>query len=141
MVTFKNGKQIETVAVYGGTMTFQGANRETLEFRVSEENATFDELKAVYTDPEALSEIEVKDVTEMPSETGVEKVEARSLHLHYTLPVDLGLHDIDGEQLLCMKVAQKSAIEITQEQQAAAINDTQLGLIELASMIGGEDNG
>ena len=40
-----------------------------------------------------------------------------------------------------MKLAQKSALEIAQEQQAAEINDTQLALIELAGMIGGEDNG
>ena len=40
-----------------------------------------------------------------------------------------------------MKLAQKSTLEIEQEKQAADINDTQMALIELAGMIGGEDNG
>lgn len=129
MVTFKNGKQLETLAVYGGTETFQNANRKTLEFRISEENAEFDELKELYTDSAALSEIEVRDGKE------------QSLQLNFTLPVELALREIDGAQMWCMKLARKSALEISQEQQAADINDAQLALIELAAMIGGEDNG
>lgn len=159
MVTFKNGKQIETVAVYGGPMTFQGANRETLEFRISEDNATFDELKAIYTDSGALSEIEVKEVTEVlsgaggeksetevedgteiPPETKVKKVEVRSLHLHYTIPVELGLRDVDGEQLWCMKVAQKSEIEIEQAKLAADMRDMELAFIALDGIVSGGEN-
>lgn len=137
-IKFANGKQLETIAVYGGGMTFQNANRDTLEIRIAEENAEFDELKALYTDADALSEIEITD-TATGDNGSTETVQ--SLHLHYTLPVELGLKQLNGESVWCMKLAQKSAIEIAQEQQAADINDTQLALIELAGMIGGEDNG
>lgn len=107
-------------------MTFQNANRDTLELRIAEEAASFDELKAVYGDEGALSEIEISDGAE------------RSLHLNYTLPVELGLKQIGGASVWCVKLAQKSALEIAQAKQAADINDTQLALIELAGMIGGE---
>ncbi len=128
-IKFNNGKQFETVAVYGGGMTFQNANRDTLEIRIAEENAAFEELKAVYTDADALSEIEVQDG------------ETKSLQINYTIPVELGLKQIDGASVWCIKIAQKSALELAQEKQAADINDTQLALIELAGMIGGETNG
>lgn len=131
-IKFKNGKQFETIAVYGGGMTYQNANRDTLEIRVAAENATFDELKAIYTSAGALSEIEITD-------TAGENGEAvQSLHLNYSIPVELALREADGAQTWCMKIAQKSALEIAQEQQAADINDTQLALIELAGMMGGE---
>ena len=136
-IKFKNGKQLETVAVYGGGMTFQGANRDTLEIRIAAENAAFDELKALYIDADALSEIEITDTAGANGETET----VQSLHLHYTLPVELGLKQLNGESVWCMKLAQKSALEIAQEQQAADINDTQLALIELAGMIGGDSNG
>ncbi len=125
MVTFKNGVKFDTIAVYGGSMTFQGANRETLELRIAAENVTFDELKVVYTDSSALSEITVEDGA------------ARSLHLNYVLPVELALKQIDGAQVWCVKLAQKSELELAQERQAADINDTQLAVIELAELISG----
>lgn len=130
MVTFKNGKSIETIAVIGGRTQFQNALRETLEIRTAKDETDFEELKAIYTDSAALSEIEVNDGSG-----------GQSLQLDFTLPVELSLKDVDGEQTWCMKLAQKSALEIAQEQQAADINDTQLALIELAGMMGGEGNG
>ncbi|MDE6727908.1 MAG: hypothetical protein K2J80_08215 [Oscillospiraceae bacterium] len=135
MVKFANGKQIETIAVYGDPMTFQNAYRETLEFRIATENATFDELKGIYTDSAALSEIEITETA--VNENGETEITAHSLQLNFTLPVKLALEDVNGEQTWCMKVAQKSELEIAQEQQAADINDTQLALIEIATMIGG----
>lgn len=139
MVKFKIGKQLETIAVYGDRMTFQNAIRETLEFRIAAENATFDELKEIYTDSEALSEIEITEAA--VNENGETEITAQSLQLNFTLPVELALRNIDGVQTWCMKLAQKSEIEIAQEKQAADITDTQLALIEIAAMIGGEDNG
>ena len=140
MVKFANGKQVETTAVYGGKMTFQNANRETLELRIAVENADFDELKELYTDSAALSEIEITETGIVQNENGEneEKIITQSLQLNFTLPVELALRETDGAQTWCVKLAQKSEIEIAQERQAEAINDTQLGLIELAAMIGGE---
>lgn len=130
MVTFANGKTIETIAVIGGRTQYQSALRETLEIRAACDEMSFEELKALYTDGAALSEIEVNDGSG-----------GQSLQLNFTLPVELSLKDVDGEQLWCMKLAQKSTLEIEQEKQAAEINDTQLALIELAGMMGGEQNG
>ncbi|MBD5112700.1 MAG: hypothetical protein HDT42_09270 [Ruminococcaceae bacterium] len=140
MVKFANGKQLETIAVYGGKQTFQNANRGTLEIQIAAENTTFDELKELYTDSAALSEIEITETGIVQNENGEneEKVITQSLQLNFTLPVELALREIDGAQTWCVKLAQKSEIEIAQERQAEAINDTQLGLIELAAMIGGE---
>lgn len=130
MVKFLNRKSIETIAVIGGTTQFQNAQRATLEIRAACDETNFEELRAIYTDSKALSEIEVNDGNG-----------GQSLQLDFTLPMELSLKDIDGEQLWCMKLAQRSALEIEQEKQAASINDTQLALIELAGMMGGESNG
>lgn len=137
MVKFANGKTIETIGNYGGHEDFQNANRETLEFRVPFTLVDFDEMYELYTDSAALSEIKIIDDDPSSQSEG----EVMSLHLNFTLPVKLALEDVDGEQVWCMKVAQKSELELAQEQQAADINDTQLALIEIAAMIGGEDNG
>ena len=115
MVTFANRKSIETIAVIGGTTQFQNAQRATIEIRAARDETNFEELRAIYTDSNG----------------------GQSLQLDFTLPMELSLKDIDGEQLWCMKLAQRSALEIAQEKQAASINDTQLALIELAGMIGG----
>lgn len=130
MVKFKNGVKFDTIAVYGGSMNFQSANRDTLEFRIAEGDADFDSVKAIFCDEDALSEITVIEG------------EVSSVHLNYTLPVELALREIDGSSMWCMKLAQKSALEISLDRQAADINDTQLALIELASLVsGGEVNG
>ena len=126
MVTFANRQSIETIAVIGGSTQFQNAHRATSEIRAARDETKFEELRAIYTDSKALSEIEVNDGNG-----------GQSLQLNFTLPIELSLKDIDGEQLWCMKLAQRSALEIAQEKQAASINDTQLALIELAGMIGG----
>lgn len=143
MVKFANEKQIETTAVIGSKMTFQNATRETLEIRIAAENVDFDELKELYTDSAALAEIEVTETGIVQNENGEdeEQVIAQSLQLNFTLPVELAMREVNGEQTWCMKLAQKSKIEIAQDQQASDINDTQLALIELAELIGGENNG
>ena len=130
MVKFANGTTLDTIGVYGGEMTIQSAHRRTLEILVAKDKATFEELSALYSDAAALDSITTID-DENPSST--------NLHLHFTIPVSLGLRDIDGEQVWCMKVAEMSALELAQAQQAADINDTQLALIELADMIAGGD--
>lgn len=137
MVKFANEKMIETIGNYGSRMEFQNAYRETLEFRVSTDAATFDELREIYMDPNALREIEITEIA--VNENGEPEITAQSLHLNYTIPVELALRDVDGMQMWCMKVAQKSELEIAQEQQAADINDTQLALIELAGIVAGGD--
>ena len=54
MVTFANGKTIETIVVIGGRTQFQNAMRETLEIRAAKDETDFEELKALYTYREAI---------------------------------------------------------------------------------------
>lgn len=130
MVTFNNGKQIETVAVYGGTETFQSAQRKTLEIVVSSELLTLDDAKAIWQDSGATSEMTI----ESDGQTSVQ--------LDFTLPVSLTLNTLNDAPVVRMKLAQKSALEIEQEKQAQDMDDVNAALCELAALIdGGENNG
>ena len=130
MVTFNNGKQIETVAVYGGTETFQSAQRKTLEIVVSAELLTLDDAKAIWQDSGATSEMTI----ESDGQTSVQ--------LDFTLPVSLTLNTLNDTPVVRMKLAQKSALEIEQEKQAQDMDDVNAALCELAALIdGGESNG
>lgn len=130
MVKFSNGKTLDTIAVYGGTMNYQNAQRKTLEIVCGADAITLDEAKELYKNSAAVSEITV----ESEGET--------SVHLNFTLPVELKLTEQDGADIIHIKLARKSESEIALEQQAAEINDTQLALMELADMItGGDENG
>ena len=130
MVTFKNGTQLETVAVYGGTETFQAAQRKTLEIVVSAELLTLDEAKAIWQDSGATSEMTI----ESDGQTSVQ--------LDFTLPVSLTLNTLNDTPVVRMKLAQKSALEIEQEKQAQDMDDVNAALCELAALIdGGENNG
>ena len=130
MIIFKNGKQLETTAVYGGTETYQSAQRKTLELVVSADKLTLDEAKAIWQDSGVTDEITVEDNGES------------SVQLNYTLPVSLTLSQMDGAAVIHMKLAQKSALELMQERQAQDIKDNEVALCELAELIaGGEDNG
>lgn len=159
MITFKNGNKLETIAIYGGTMQYQNANRSTLEIRCSTATTTFDELKALYTDVDALSEMTISEIQSnqkmdqdgnllyIDSETGyettvsegnkpamLEREVIQSVHLNYTIPVELKLTTIDDNEVYCMKLAQMSNIEIVQTQQATDITNIEAALIELAEM-------
>lgn len=130
MVTFKNGIQLETVAVYGGMETFQAAQRRTLEIVVSSELLTLDEAKAIWQDSGATSEMTI----ESDGQTSVQ--------LDFTLPVSLTLNTLNDIPVVRMKLAQKSALEIEQEKQAQDMDDVNAALCELAALIdGGENNG
>ena len=130
MVTFKNGIQLETVAIYGGMETFQSAQRKTLEIVVSAELLTLDEAKAIWQDSVATSEMTI----ESDGQTSVQ--------LDFTLPVSLTLNTLNDIPVVRMKLAQKSALEIEQEKQAQDMDDVNAALCELAALIdGGENNG
>ena len=130
MVTFNDGKQVNTVAVYGGTETFQAAQRKTLEVVVSAELLTLDEAKAIWQDSGATSEMTI----ESDGQTSVQ--------LDFTLPVSLTINSLNGAEVVRMKLAQKSALEKMQEKQAQDISDNEAALCELAALIdGGENNG
>lgn len=130
MVTFANGTSYDTVLIMGGSEIYQGQQRKTLAISIAADLITLDEAKALYKNADALAEI----TTTTDGETGVQ--------LNYTIPVELKQHTIrptedSTMEVITIKVAQKSALELAQEQQAADINDTQLALIELADIVAG----
>lgn len=133
-VKFANGKIIKAIP-FGGTALFQGMERNTLEFKIDEDAITYEELLSLYKNSCALSEIEIV-------ETQDDQITAQSVHLNYSIPMELALSDYNEDKRLWrMKIAQKSSLELAQEKQAIDIDDMQLGLIELATLIGGDSNG
>lgn len=125
MVTFANGTTLETIAVYGGKIEHQNARRSYLEIVCAADTLTLEEAKALYKDSAATSEITI----EAEGQT--------SVNLDYTLPVELKLTEMDGTEVIRMKLAQKSALEIMQEKQAVDISNNEAALIELAGLIAG----
>lgn len=126
MITFANGTTLETIAVYGGTMQYQNAQRATLEIVASVDVLSLETAKALWQDNAATAQMTVT----ADGET--------SVLLDYTLPVELKLNELDGAAVVRIKLAQKSALELAQEQQAQDIEDANAALCELAEIIGGE---
>ena len=126
MVTFANGRQLETIAVYGSSMSFQNAQRRTLELVVSADKITLDEAKSIWKDAEVTAEITITDGNET------------SVHLNYTLPVELKANSLDGVDVVRIKLAQKSNIEIAQEKQATDIAACEAAIIDIGELLGGE---
>ena len=126
MVTFANGRQLETIAVYGSSMSFQNAQRRTLELVVSADKITLDEAKSIWKDAEMTTEITITDGNET------------SVHLNYTLPVELKANSLDGVDVVRIKLAQKSDLEIAQEKQATDIAACEAAIIDIGELLGGE---
>lgn len=129
MITFNDGKQINTIAVYGGTETYQSAQRKTLELMIPADALTLDEAKAIWQDSAATAEITVEDNGES------------SVQLNFTLPVSLTLSQMDGADVIRMKLAQKSTLEIMQERHGEDISALDAAILEIGELLGGEDNG
>lgn len=128
MVTFANGTQLETMAVYGGSMSFQGAQRSTLEIVTAADSITLDAAKGLWQNAAATAEMTVSDGAET------------SVHLNYTLPVELKANTLNGVDVVRIKLAQKSVLELIQEKQAQDIEDANAALCELAEIVAGGEN-
>ena len=134
MVTFKNGSSYNEIAVYGAKETFQDAQRDTLDIVLSAEDITLDEAKKLWQNADATSEITIA--------YDEEEVTKTSVHINYSLPMSLTLDTLNDKQVVHIKLAQKSQLELTQEKQAQDMDDVNAALCELAEIIaGGENNG
>ena len=134
MVTFKNGSSYNEVAIYGAKTTYQSAERDTLDIVLSAEDITLDEAKKLWQNADATSEITI-DYSD-------EETTKSSVHINYTLPMALTLDSLNGVEVVHIKLAQKSQLELTQEKQAQDIDDVNAALCELAEIAaGGENNG
>ncbi|MBQ8196069.1 MAG: hypothetical protein IJZ47_12000 [Oscillospiraceae bacterium] len=148
-VVFKDGTEL---AVKGGvpcyTTPYQGVNREHIAIRCTEGSISFDDLKAICSDSSRTAEITTictelvpKKITNEAGEEEISYIEKVTQKVHYdmTLPVSVGYEMSDGEELMVMRLAQKTSAEKSLEQLASHENElavTQMALIELAS--GGE---
>ncbi|CCY16823.1 putative uncharacterized protein [Eubacterium sp. CAG:786] len=134
MITFKNGSSYNEAAIYGAKTTYQSAERDTLDIVLSAEDITLDEAKKLWQNADATSEITI-DYSD-------EETTKSSVHINYTLPMALTLDTLNGRQVVHLKLAQKSQLELTQEKQAQDMDDVNAALCELAEIIaGGENNG
>lgn len=133
--TFKDGRTYEVEGVYGGQETYQESQRDTLDIVIPADKVTLDEAKALWQNADATSEITINYTDDAGNaKTGV--------HINYTLPMSLTLDTLNGVQVIHIKLAQKSQLEITQEKQAQDMDDVNAALCELADIIaGGESNG
>lgn len=128
-ITFKNGTTLETIAVYGGSMQYQSAQRSTLEIVVNADKLTLEDAKKIWQDSDAAEEITIFSDEET------------SMKINYTIPVELKLCTLDGADVIKMKLAQKSELEIMQEKQSQDIDDVNAALCELAELcvMGGDE--
>lgn len=139
-VKFANGTTIEAT-VYGASAQYQGMQRKTLEIVVQDSDVTFDEAKALWLNAEATKEIVISEQVEATSsETGetTSRTET-SVHLNYTLPVELKCTQYGNVCALRIKLAQMSEMEVGLAKQAQDIEDANAALCELAEIIAGGD--
>lgn len=129
MIKFKNGVSFETRGVFQGSGRYQGIMRDILEIRVNSNVISFDELKKLYMDEDALSEITVT------TQDGEELV-----YTDYVIRAEIKSQSTSDENVDCltMKVGQMTQVETQTKQNAADILLTQNALLEIADTIGGE---
>ena len=128
MITFTNGQSFDTIRILGAKRNYQGMERDTLEIAIPSSDITLEEAKKIWKDPELTKEMAVTydDVT--------------SYLLNYSLPIELIVQNLkvsetETVEVVTLKLAQKSDLEIAQEAQAADIQDTQVALMELAELV------
>ena len=148
MITFANGKSYEQVSVLGAVQSFQGQLRNTLAMKFRGTDITLAEATELYKDADALKEISIVETyTENGTDIDGNSVEIErtrsSVQLNFTLPVELTLSTEkispqETAEIITIKVAQKSALEIAQERQAVDIAVCEAAIMEIGELLGGE---
>lgn len=128
MITFTNGQSFDTIRILGAKRNYQGMERDTLEIAIPSSDITLEEAKKIWKDPELTKELVVT------------YDDATSYLLNYSLPIELIVQNLkvsetETVEVVTLKLAQKSDLEITQEAQATDIQDTQVALMELAELV------
>lgn len=132
-ITFANGTVLPTIAVHSSVRNVQSAMRNTMEIRIEESATTFEQLKELTTS-ENLSEVVLTQI-QTDDEAGVQEFPYN--YTNYTIYLGHGKKIIDNIVMWVLEIAQKTQLEITQEEQTESINDTQLAIIELAGIVTG----
>lgn len=148
MITFANGKSYEQVSVLGAVQSFQGQLRNTLAIKFLTSVITLAEATELYKEEDALKEISITETyaeTELDSDGNPVNIERTrgSVQLNFTLPVELTLSTekispTESAEIITIKLAQKSALEIAQEKQATDIAACEAAIIDIGELLGGE---
>lgn len=128
MITFANGQTFNTIRIFGAKKTYQGMERDTLAISIPFTDITLDEAKTLWKSAEATAEITI--TTD----------EQTNVLLNYSMPIELVVEplevsDKESVEVVTLKLAQKSDLELTLEAQAVDIQDTQVALMELAELV------
>lgn len=128
MITFANGQAFNTIRILGAKKTYQGMERDTLAISIPSADITLEEAKKLWKNTEATAEITITS----DGQTNV--------RLNYSLPVELTdetlkVSEDESVEVVTLKLAQKSDLEIALETQATDIQDTQVALMELAELV------
>ena len=124
-IILANGAEFPTIAVDSNTRRYQGADRYLWEIKIPIEATTFDELRASFV-AENLSEIILKETTTYEPETNEdgevvtrEPTVDRFYHYNYSIVKELGVRESQG--MYFVELAQKTELEIAQEEQGKAL--------------------
>ena len=131
MITFTNGQSFDTIRIIGAKRNYQGMERDTLEIAIPSSDITLEEAKKIWKDSELTKEMAVTydDVT--------------SYLLNYSLPIELIVQNLkvsetETVEVIVLKLAQKSDLEIAQEKQATDIAACESAIIDIGELLGGE---
>lgn len=124
-IILANGAEFPTIAVDSNTRRYQGADRDMWEIKIPIDAATFDELRAAFV-AENLSEIILTETTTYEPETDEngevvtrEPTVDRFYHYNYSIVKELGVRE--SQAMYFVELAQKTDLEITQEEQGKAL--------------------
>lgn len=147
MITFANGKSYEQVSVLGAVQSFQGQLRNTLAMKFRSAAITLAEATELYKNSAALKEISILETCTETDSDGTETEKRRSsVQLNFTLPVELTLSEEritpqESAEIITIKVAQMSALEIMLEKHSADISALDDAVLEIGELLGGDSNG
>lgn len=113
-IAFKDGTELETLAVYSTKEIIENAYREKFEIRFPK-TVTIEQINAAAT-AENLAEIALKEFNEDGEET------ASYIYLNFSMVRGIGFKIGDtGERYNALEIAQLSTLELAQEAQAAEL--------------------
>lgn len=131
MITFTNGQSFDTIRIIGAKRNYQGMERDTLEIAIPSSDITLEEAKKIWKEPELTKELAV-------TYDGV-----TSYLLNYSLPIELivqtlKVSETETVEVVVLKLAQKSELEIAQEKHATDIAACEAAIIDIGELLGGE---
>lgn len=131
-ITFKDGSTFPTIAVFSRNELVQGAYREVFEIRLDPNQINEEAFKAAVT----VENLEKIVLTE--TDTDENKITGQFTHRNFQIIIGDG-HKFVPDNYVFLTVAQRSEMELSVEQLSKDYEDLTVGLIEVASLVAGEE--